>query len=215
MPCIWCGVYCSETGHVGYFLNVAPWMLSAEIRFCIHYQQLKALLRSLCACFIVTLDAITGTDVVGQPPGVCNPRRKDRQCDHRWALSHNLWARTQVWQLGLTQPWNLPSHKDASSYHRSLSGVPLNSRLSLCISDKIWLTKSLGNNLCRNILTAYSSWCWCKARIKQEGKENVNLYLHYKQSEGLLSMCMNIKNPGLFLCLVKCLVCGRWSTSVY
>lgn len=138
----------------------------------------------------------------GLPPGVCNPRQKDRQCKHRWALRHNLRARTQVWQLGLTQPWNLPLHKDASSYHRGLSGVPLNSRLSLCISNKIWFTESLGNNLCRNILTAYSLWCWCKASIRQEGKENVNLHLHYKQSEGLLPMCMNNKNPGLFLCLV-------------
>lgn len=38
----------------------------------------KHFLRSLCICFIVTQDTIKGTDVVGHPPGLWNPRQKDR-----------------------------------------------------------------------------------------------------------------------------------------
>ena len=104
LPCIRRRALMLRSRPQGTFPQCSPWTLLGEVPFCIHYQQRNHLLRSLCACFIVTLDTMKGTDVAGQPPGVCNPRQKDRQCEHRWALRHNLWARTQVWQLGLTRP---------------------------------------------------------------------------------------------------------------
>lgn len=80
------------------------------------------------------------------------------------------------------------------------------------------LQKYLESNLCGSILTAYSSWCWykeTKPKSNRKVKKNMNLYWHYKQSEGLLPMCRNIKNPGSILCLDEHLACGRWSTNVY
>ena len=95
--------------------------LCLQICFCIHYQQLKALLRSLCACFIVTLDAIKGTDVVGHLQGfVIQGRRTDSaNTDERSGITWEPGHRYDSWD------WHSPG---TSLYIRMLlliTGVSL------------------------------------------------------------------------------------------
>lgn len=125
----------------------------------------------------------------GPPPGVCNPRQKDRHCEHRWALRHTLRARTQVWQLGLTELWNLPLHKDAPSYHRVSPGC-------------LWTAGSLCAFLIRSDLqkvsgTTYAGTYWLHTAYDVDAKPVSNRKV--KKTETCIYIVNNLR--GSFQCV--------------